>query len=346
MNFKNITDQTLDANLKSLVVSERELLSEILLHIAEVDRRLLYLHFGYPSLFEYLTKSIGYASGSAQRRIDAARLSFEIPEVITDLESGKINLAQVTLVQKAIREVQSQKKGTNIKVSTQIKEALLNELANKSFSESEVLVGQALDIKLKVAPQLKYQKDESVRLEVTFSKDQWFKLNRMRELLSHSLPNGGWDQVFEYVAERVIQQKDKTRMLRKNQDNIKIKTDDLNTEIGNMKVDSSNLNPETSSLKAESNNQNPKNSDIKIKPTRTRQYIPQSTQRKVYSRDKCCQYKNNITGKPCRSQWQLTIDHIKPIWANGGNESANLRILCASHNREIYRQQANLTIES
>lgn len=93
MSLKKITDQNLHTNLKSLVVGEREMPSEILIHIVEVQRRKLYLTFGYGSLFDYLTKNIGYSNGSAQRRIDAARLSFDAPEVIKKLESGELNLA-------------------------------------------------------------------------------------------------------------------------------------------------------------------------------------------------------------------------------------------------------------
>ena len=107
MNLKKLSNQNLESQLKSLVTSEREILSQILLHIVEVERRRLYLIFGFSSLFEYLTKSIGYANGSAQRRIDAARLSFEVPEVIEKLESDQINLAQVSLLQKSIREAQA-----------------------------------------------------------------------------------------------------------------------------------------------------------------------------------------------------------------------------------------------
>ena len=107
MSLRKLSNQNLDSNLKQLVISEREILREILLHIVEVQRRRLFLTFGYSSLFCYLTQHIGYANGSAQRRIDAARLSFEVPEVIEKLESGEINLSQVSLLQKAIREVQS-----------------------------------------------------------------------------------------------------------------------------------------------------------------------------------------------------------------------------------------------
>ncbi len=37
MNLKSLSNESLNQNLKSLVKSERELLSEILLFIAEVD---------------------------------------------------------------------------------------------------------------------------------------------------------------------------------------------------------------------------------------------------------------------------------------------------------------------
>ena len=102
MCLKKLSDENLDSNLKRLVVSEREILGEILLHIVEVQRRRLFLTFGYSSLFNYLTQHIGYANGSAQRRIDAARLSFEVPEVIEKLELGEINLSQVSLMQKTL----------------------------------------------------------------------------------------------------------------------------------------------------------------------------------------------------------------------------------------------------
>ena len=187
MNLNNLTNQKLDEQLKSLVTSEREILSDILVHIKEVDRRKLFLVFGFGSLFEYLTKSVGYANGCAQRRIDAARLSLEVPGVILKIESGELNLSQVTLVQKAIRDVQSK---SGAKVNSATKEKLVCDLASKSISESEVIVAQTLNLDLKESTTTRHQKDESVRLEVTLSKAQWAKMLKMRELLSHSLPYG------------------------------------------------------------------------------------------------------------------------------------------------------------
>src|SRR5207253_8723432 len=80
---------------------------------------------------------------------------------------------------------------------------------NKSYEDSQTTVARSLDIEIKQSPKTQHQADESVRLEVTLSKEQWRKLQQMRELLSSSLPNGSWDQVLEHIANKVIQQKNK-----------------------------------------------------------------------------------------------------------------------------------------
>ena len=310
MTLKKLTDQNLDNNLKELVASEREILAEIILHIIEVETRKLYLKFGYGSLFEYLTQHVGYANGSAQRRIDAARLAMVVPKVVADLESGDLNLSQVSLLQKSIRAVQLDSK---TKVDQKTKEELVDLLSNKSFAESEILVSQVLDITPVEATKITNQKDESVRLQVTLSKSQWKKLLRMRELVSNAIPSGSstWDQVLEYAADKVIKLKDKSQ----------------------------------GKQNAEKHNQDQnQNQDPTPAPptTKTRHHIPISIQRQVFQRDQCCQYLDKTTGKKCESKWNLHIDHVQPLWADGSHELENLRLLCAGHNHHVYRWQANI----
>lgn len=182
---------------------EKEVLKEILSHIAEVDRRRLYLTLGYSSLYAYLTERMGYDGGSAHRRLDAARLSLVVPQVIEDIHQGGITLSQVTFLQKSLRQVKEQK------VATQTKAEILASIKHKSFEQTQVEVTKALNIPLKEAPKVKHQADESVRLEVTLTKSQWEKMKTMRELLSNTLPSGEWDQVLEYLATKVIEQKRK-----------------------------------------------------------------------------------------------------------------------------------------
>ncbi len=208
MNLKILSNETLNLNLKSLVKSERELLSEILWLIAEVDKRKLYLKLAYPSLFEYLTKELGYSFGSAQRRIDAARLMQDVPDLNHKLESGVLNLAQVSVLQKSLREKTKQ---TGMKITPVEKQNLMNAIEGKSIDQTQSLIAQSLEIQVKTAAKTLVQSDESVRLEVTLSKEQWEKLKQARELLSNSLPNGSWDQMLEYISDQVIKQKTKPK---------------------------------------------------------------------------------------------------------------------------------------
>jgi hypothetical protein len=51
--ISSLTDQNLIAELKNLLLQEREVLAEIIRYLQEVDARRLYLELGYSSLFEY-----------------------------------------------------------------------------------------------------------------------------------------------------------------------------------------------------------------------------------------------------------------------------------------------------
>jgi hypothetical protein len=63
----HLKDADLESQLKLLVGRERQLLHLILKHIQEVDRRKLYAARAFSSLFEYLTKAMGYSFAAAQR---------------------------------------------------------------------------------------------------------------------------------------------------------------------------------------------------------------------------------------------------------------------------------------
>jgi hypothetical protein len=200
MNLQKLSNEELALNLKNLISKEREILSEILEHILEIDRRKFFLKMAYSSLFDYLTKHLGYSAGSAQRRIDAARLMKEVPELSEKLESGSLNLSQVSLVQKAIRQK---------KVQISNKREILKSLENRSFFESQTIVAKALDIEIKEQAKITNQKDESIRLEVTLTKSQWEKLQEMKSLLPNG--SGEWSELLEYLADKVIMQKTKAK---------------------------------------------------------------------------------------------------------------------------------------
>lgn len=204
MNLKFLNKVELDQRLRSLFSKEKELLQEILFTIKEIDARRLYLDFGYPNLFSYLTDGLGYSEGSAQRRIDGARLLRELPEISHLIQNGEIKLSQVSMLQKATRQVL---KTQNQKVTREQKKLLIHKLSQKNYSDSEQVIASFFNLPVLHEYKKTKQADESVRLEITLSKDLFTKIEKAQQLLSHSIPSGDLVKYIEYVTEKVIQAK-------------------------------------------------------------------------------------------------------------------------------------------
>ena len=208
MNLRNFSLTELDQRMKTLAQKERDVLHEVLLTIKEIDSRKTYLELGFASLFEYLVQGIGYSEGSAQRRIDAARLLKEVPQMAEKIQSGEIKLNQISLLQKAAREVF---KTQSVKVSAQDKMELLNNLSSKSHSESQKEIASFFDLPVIEDAKQKVQGNESVRLEFTLSKEAFKKLKEAQEHLSHSVSTTDLATFLEYVCDKIIKQKTSTK---------------------------------------------------------------------------------------------------------------------------------------
>lgn len=212
MNLKKLSHRDLDSKLKSLVQQERELLSEVLTHIQECDRRRLFLEMGYPNLFSYLTKHVGYSEGAAQRRIDAARLMAEIPEVKEKIESGRIQLSQISQIQKVSRQklketARRDKSAAQKEIVQGMKNQAISLLELRSSSESEQILAELFEMPIQEQTKMTRQKNESVRIEFTLSQKQAEKLQAVKEVLSHLVPDGNLPEVFEYLMDQLLTRK-------------------------------------------------------------------------------------------------------------------------------------------
>ncbi len=138
-----LNNQELHFEVKNLASQERKLTEKILWHIAEVDRRKLYLAMAHSSLFDYLTKEIGYTAGSAQRRIDGARLLQKLPEVADKIKEGSLNLGQISKLQCVQRQF---KKESGVAVSLAEQRNLLQNLENKSLEQADLILAQHFNL--------------------------------------------------------------------------------------------------------------------------------------------------------------------------------------------------------
>lgn len=104
MNLSHITDHQLHIDTLDLVKQERELTTVILHHLREIDRRKLFSDYRCSSLYDYCVKVLGYSEASAARRIQAARLLHDLPELEGKIESGVLNLTSVSKVTSFFRQ--------------------------------------------------------------------------------------------------------------------------------------------------------------------------------------------------------------------------------------------------
>ncbi len=308
--MSQLSNQELEWNLKDLVIKERKLLHVILEHIKEVDTRRLYLERAYSSLYEYLVKELGYSGSAAMRRLEAARLLKEVPAVAQKIQEGSLNLSQIGELSRAIKE---KEKITGLKISAATKTDLVGMISGKTTPETQKELSLALDIEIKEFDRQAVQKDDSVRLEMTLSRDQYNKLSQCKDLASHLLQQNkkesSWASLIEVLSDQYLSQK---RASIKNQKS----TTASETECVNKEV----------SLKTEC-------VDRSLTP---------KTRRKILARDKCCQFKDPQTGRQCGSTYGLQVDHRASQWAGGGHSEANLQVLCQSHNQFKYRNEAQI----
>jgi hypothetical protein len=103
-SLRGLSDRELLSRVKDLVSRERAVTLEVLVHLIEVERRRLHLGLGYPSMFDYCTRHLGYSSSAASRRIQAARCIRDYPEVYALLEKNEVNLITVSLIASILGE--------------------------------------------------------------------------------------------------------------------------------------------------------------------------------------------------------------------------------------------------
>ena len=108
MTLLHLKDKNLLAETKRLVNTEREVTTQVLHHLIEIDRRKLYCELKCTSLFDYCVKELGYSEASAQRRIVAARMLAKIPTIERKIESGHLTLSNISLVNQFIKNPEQQ----------------------------------------------------------------------------------------------------------------------------------------------------------------------------------------------------------------------------------------------
>jgi hypothetical protein len=93
-----LSNHELLKRVKSLAEGERQATAALIVHLAELEERRLYLAEGCSSLFTYCTQVLHLSEHGAYGRIEAARLVRRFPVLLAMLEEGSVNLTTVCLI--------------------------------------------------------------------------------------------------------------------------------------------------------------------------------------------------------------------------------------------------------
>lgn len=316
MNLSKISNDELLSRLDILTKSERKITHLILWHILEVDHRKLYLKLNYDSLYKYLTKHLGYSESAAYDRIQAMRLLKQVPSVANKIEDGSLNLTQLVKVEQSLK--QEKRLGKEV-CQAQVAD-LLAKMENKTTFETDKIIACELNQTPKASQKVKPQSDDSIRLELTLTEEQYEVLKKAQSYISHIIPENDLAAVITYLAKALIQKKEGIPRYKEELTDKGTKPE----KAKNLATQGFRVMPETP-IDPNRNHLRPN----------ARKYISVKVRRQVYKEaNYCCEYSHPESKIKCSSKYQLQVDHIIPIAKGGTNEIKNLRLLCGIHNRK------------
>lgn len=183
----------------------------------EIEIRRLFVDLGFSSMYEMCIKHYKYSEGQAQRRLSAARLLKELPEIEEKIQSGSLNITTLAKVQSFVRA----EKQAQHHLSKTDKLQLLESLQDKSTREAEKeLVKQSHQPELLLGKfnlsenslsenASKDSSEQFVKFEALLNQENQSLLQKFRELFAHELPDGNALSVLQFLLRKAVKDKKK-----------------------------------------------------------------------------------------------------------------------------------------
>ncbi len=242
-DLKKLSDNELLQGLHLIVGGERRAIAQVVAHLAEVEERRLELKVGCSSLFDYCLRRLALSEGEAFRRVTAARLARRFPVIFGLLAQGDLHLCALCELRDALTRDNHAAllAEASRKTKKQVKELVaqrfpkpdapstLRRLPAPVTISSERLVVPHADSPAPVAPippapaplpaakpptapaVVEPLREDRYRLQLSASSALKRKLERARDLMSHSNPSGDLAIVVERALDLMIDKLERDR---------------------------------------------------------------------------------------------------------------------------------------
>jgi hypothetical protein len=195
--FSTLSDSELVTQIQALAVRQRHAIAALIACLAEFDARDLYAAEGYPSLFSYCTEHLHLSEHAAFNRIAAARAARRFPVVLEMLAAGDITMTTVTLLSPVLTEENHR--------------SLLEAARHKS--KREVMAQMAGRSPLPDVPSLVIPLgNDRFRLQVMLTAESHRILQRLQDLMRHTIPSGDPAEIVERALTALLAQVEHERL--------------------------------------------------------------------------------------------------------------------------------------
>jgi hypothetical protein len=327
---RSLSDDDLLGRLSELLRQSRCVESDLVAHIGEVDQRRLYAREASPSMFAYCTDVLHLSEHEAYLRITVARAAREHPTLLEMLDDGRLHLSGIAKLVPHLTNAnrESVLARASHRSKRQIEE-LVAELAprpdvpavirrlpqSRSAEDLPIEAGAAL-----LVPTIELGPDRAVpqpappppavveplapaRYKVQFTASAEFceKLERLRALMRHSLPDGDLAVLLEIAVTEKLQRVEARRF-------------GVTKRPKQAGTPAAAISPTTA------------------KSGQRSRYVVAAVRRTVHVRDDGrCQYVAG-SGRQCETREWAQQHHVIG-WARGGESSVdNIHEMCRTHN--------------
>ena len=189
-----LSDDELTAAVMALAAREREATALLIVHLAELDARALYLAAGFGSLYQYCREVLRLSEQSAYNRIAAARAVRRFPALVAMLEKGDVNLTTVKVLAPHLTDANHEEiLAASVRKSRLAVEALVAD----RFTRGSADAGRKAPVVIPLGGD---------RFEVRFNTGipTLEKLKTAQDLLRHAVPEGDGEALLDRALTSVI----------------------------------------------------------------------------------------------------------------------------------------------
>ena len=295
--------------------------AELLVHLAEIDERKLYLDRAFSSMFAFCTGELGFSEGAAYNRIFVARAARKLPALIEAVRSGSVHVTALRLLAPHLTEANHADLIARAAGRTREQVAeLVASLAPQPAPATQIrtlpapttpavpLVPQPAHAPVLAAawpvlaapppPPVTPIAQDTYKLQLTISREFREELREAQALLRHRIPGGDLAVILRTALGQLVASVKKERFA-----------------VG----------------------RKPRSQPESI-PDAVSRHVPHALKRAVYERDGGrCTFTSD-GGRRCDEAGALELDHLDGFARTHCHDLDGLRLLCRAHNQHAADQ--------